>query len=78
MPKPAKPPRQQPRFDPQRGSNPPEMVDLVDPAWLLKALGITLVVCFVCACLSLIVYRHYQRVHAAPTPVQPANLNPKP
>jgi pimeloyl-ACP methyl ester carboxylesterase len=37
--KPKKPSRQQARYDPQRGSAPPEMIDLVDPKWILKALG---------------------------------------
>jgi pimeloyl-ACP methyl ester carboxylesterase len=31
--------RQQPRLDPNRGNRPPEMVEMVEPAWILMALG---------------------------------------
>jgi pimeloyl-ACP methyl ester carboxylesterase len=42
MPSKPKPRRQQARLDPHRGSNPPEMIDLVDPGWILKALAAVL------------------------------------
>jgi alpha/beta superfamily hydrolase len=45
--------RQAARYDPQRGSAPPEMVDLVDPMWILKALGGVLVVALVFAFVTL-------------------------
>lgn len=45
--------RQQARFDPQRGSNPPEMIELVDPAWILKALGGVLLVALLFAFVTL-------------------------
>lgn len=48
-----KPVRQQARYDPQRGSRPPEMVDLVDPAWILKAVGGVFVVALLCAYVTL-------------------------
>jgi pimeloyl-ACP methyl ester carboxylesterase len=55
MPKPPKPRRLQPRLDPSRGpaSPPPEMIELVDPAWLLKALGGTIGIGMVCAYITL-------------------------
>jgi hypothetical protein len=43
------PPRQQARYDPQRGSNPPEMIELVEVGWILKALGGVLAVALLCA-----------------------------
>jgi pimeloyl-ACP methyl ester carboxylesterase len=55
MPKPPKPRRVQTRFDPNRGpaSPPPEMIELVDPTWLLKALGGTIGVGLLCAYITL-------------------------
>jgi pimeloyl-ACP methyl ester carboxylesterase len=41
MPKQPKRPRTQTRFDPQR-THPPETIELVDPAWILKALALML------------------------------------
>lgn len=42
--------RQQPRYDPQRKANEPaEMVDMVDPTWVLKAVGGLLVLALLCA-----------------------------
>jgi pimeloyl-ACP methyl ester carboxylesterase len=53
--------RQQPRFDPNRGSSPPEMIDLVDAGWILKALGGMLALALVCAYITLcILYAHNQ------------------
>ena len=52
-PKPS--PRLQPRYDPltrlapQRASAPPEMIELIDPRWILKALAITFAAAFLCA-----------------------------
>ena len=51
--RPSRPIRQQARFDPQRGSKPPEMIELVDPAWILKALGGVLGFALFCAFLTL-------------------------
>lgn len=61
MPKNPKPRRQQPRLDPNRGTNPPEMIDLVDPGWILKALGGMLALGIVCAYITLcIIFSHAQ------------------
>jgi uncharacterized protein len=46
-PKPA--PRLQPRYDPQRGSAPPEMIPLVELGWILKALAVVFLLAFLCA-----------------------------
>jgi pimeloyl-ACP methyl ester carboxylesterase len=48
-------PKQQARFDPQRGSSPPEMIDLVEASWILKALGGVLAVALLCAFTTLCV-----------------------
>lgn len=55
MPKNPKPRRQQARFDPNRGSKPPEMVDLVDGAWILKALAGVIGLAVLCAYTTLCV-----------------------
>jgi len=44
-----KPTRLAPRYDPQRGSKPPEMIPLVEAGWILKALAAVFVVAFLCA-----------------------------
>jgi uncharacterized protein len=80
MPKPSKPRRQQARFDPNRGSKPPEMVDLIEGAWILKALGgvigLALVCAYVCVC-ALFWYGQWQLVlHPSRTvSVTPASVN---
>jgi hypothetical protein len=75
MPKP-KTTRLQPRFDPTR-SGPPEMIELVDPRWILKALGITLAVGILCAVLTILFFSHYAARHTKPsTTSQPAKTNP--
>ena len=48
-PSPAKPTRQVPRYDPQRGSSPPEMIPLVEVSWILKALGGVFLFAILCA-----------------------------
>ena len=60
MPNPPKRTRQQARLDPQR-SAPPEMIDLVDPRWVLKALAGLLAIALVCAYVTLCgVFAHTQ------------------
>ncbi len=46
-------PRLQPRFDPQRGSAPPEMIPLVEVAWILKALAAVFIAALLCAYLTI-------------------------
>jgi pimeloyl-ACP methyl ester carboxylesterase len=61
MPKNPKQRRQQPRLDPNRGTNPPEMIDLVDPGWILKALGGMLALGILCAYITLcVIFSHAQ------------------
>jgi pimeloyl-ACP methyl ester carboxylesterase len=58
---PRKQPRQQARFDPNRGDRPAEMVDLVDPSWILKALGTVFAVALACAYATLcVIFSHSQ------------------
>ncbi|WP_158789064.1 alpha/beta hydrolase, partial [Granulicella sp. L46] len=45
----AKSPRLAPRYDPQRGSAPPEMIPLVEVTWILKALAAVVLVALICA-----------------------------
>ncbi|MGA7155656.1 MAG: alpha/beta hydrolase [Acidobacteriaceae bacterium] len=45
----AKQPRLVPRYDPQRGNAPPEMIPLVEMGWILKALAVVFFVAFLCA-----------------------------
>jgi uncharacterized protein len=47
------PKRRQPCFDPNRGSKPPEMIDLVDAAWIVKALAAVFALALVCAYVTL-------------------------
>ncbi len=47
--KPAPGPRLAPRYDPQRGFAPPEMIPLVEVAWILKALAAVFLVALLCA-----------------------------
>jgi uncharacterized protein len=46
---PSKSPRLAPRYDPQRGSAPPEMLPLVEVAWILRALAAVVLVALLCA-----------------------------
>lgn len=56
-----KPPRLQARYDPQRGSAPPEMIPLVEASWILKALAAVFVVAFLCAYATIcILFSHSQ------------------
>ncbi len=48
-PTPAQIPRLAPRYDPQRGSAPPEMIPLVEVGWILKALAAVFLVALLCA-----------------------------
>jgi uncharacterized protein len=48
-----KPQRLQARYDPQRGSAPPEMIPLVEVGWILKALAAVFVVALLCSYLTL-------------------------
>jgi hypothetical protein len=70
MPKP-KTTRLQTRFDPNRGNRPPEpheMIELVDPRWILKALALMLGLGVLCAVLTIAFFHHYQKLHTKPTP----------
>jgi len=61
MPKKPKPRRQQARFDPNRGSKPPEMVEMVEGVWILKALGAVLGFGLLCAYVTLcVLFAHTQ------------------
>lgn len=80
MPNTSKPRRQQPRLDPNRGANPPEMIDLVDPSWILKAVGGMLALGILCAYLTLCVLFHYNQWQLVLHPSRsvtatPASLN---
>jgi pimeloyl-ACP methyl ester carboxylesterase len=56
-----KSPRQAPRYAPAGNSAPPEMIDLVDPSWILKALGGILLFAVLCSYLALcFLYTHGQ------------------
>jgi pimeloyl-ACP methyl ester carboxylesterase len=61
MPKTPQKRRQQARFDPNRGSAPPEMIDLVDASWILKALGTMFILALLCAYATLCVLFHYNQ-----------------
>jgi uncharacterized protein len=79
MPTPPKS-RQAPRYNPQRGASPPEMIDLVDPTWIIKALGLIVLVAILCAYTTLcVLYSHAQWqlvLHPSPTiTTTPASLN---
>lgn len=53
--------RQQARFDPNRGAAAPEMIDLVDAGWVLKALGGMIVFAILCGYVTLCVLFHYDQ-----------------
>jgi hypothetical protein len=72
MPKPS---RTQARYNPQRDPQ-PETIDLVDPAWILKALGLTLLCALLCALATIVYYHHYQLAHSKPEPA--AQTHPRP
>jgi pimeloyl-ACP methyl ester carboxylesterase len=60
MPSTPKHPRTQARFDPSH-KHAPDMIELVDPSWILKALGLMFGIGFVCAYTTLcIVFSHTQ------------------
>jgi hypothetical protein len=53
------------------------MVELVDPRWILKAVGIMLALGVLCAVLTIAFFHHYQQIHTKSTaPSQPAKTNP--
>jgi pimeloyl-ACP methyl ester carboxylesterase len=56
-----KPRRQQARLDPNRGATPPEMIELVDPSWILKAVGGLLAIGALCAYITLCIVFHYNQ-----------------
>jgi hypothetical protein len=72
-------PRTQTRLNPNPGKQPPEVIELVDPAWILKALGLTLLFGLLCALATIAYFHHYQLTHsksASPNPTahsSPAN-----
>jgi hypothetical protein len=43
------------------------MVELVDPRWILKAIGIMLGLGVLCAVLTVAFFQHYQKVHTKPS-----------
>ena len=61
MPSQPKKRRQQARFDPNRGSKAPEMIDLVDAGWILKALGGMFLLAIACGYVTLCVLFHYNQ-----------------
>jgi len=68
MPSTPKPVRTQARFDPNRGNRPPEVIELVDPSWILKALGLMLLLGLLCALATILFFHHYQKTHFSPVP----------
>jgi pimeloyl-ACP methyl ester carboxylesterase len=80
MPSKPKPRRQQSRLDPNRGGNPPEMVDLVDAGWILKALAAALGAALAFAYITLcVLFSHAQwQLVLKPVrtlPATPASIN---
>jgi hypothetical protein len=43
------------------------MIELVDPRWILKALGITLAFGALCAVLTILFFAHYAARHTKPS-----------
>jgi len=79
MAKPHKPRRQQPRLDPQRRdrpARPDEMVELVDPAWILKALGLALGVALVCGYVTICIVFARSQWQLALQPAHTVTSNP--
>jgi fermentation-respiration switch protein FrsA (DUF1100 family) len=75
-----KAPRLAPRYDPQRGSAPPEMIPLVEVAWILKALAVVVFAAFLCAYATIcVLFSHTQWqlvLHPSRTvATTPASLN---
>jgi len=73
-------PRLAPRYDPQRGSAPPEMIPLVEVAWILKALAAVVVFALLCAYATIcVLFAHAQWqlvLHPSRTvATTPASLN---
>ena len=53
--------RQAPRYTPAGSTAPPEMIDLVDPTWIFKALGLIILAALLCAYITLcVLYAHAQ------------------
>jgi hypothetical protein len=77
MPSTPKRPRIQTRLNPNPGQQPPEVIELVDPAWILKALGLMLLFALLCALATIAYFHHYQLAHSKPaSPSQTAQPNP--
>ena len=75
-----KPTRLAPRYDPQRGDAPPEMIPLVEVSWILKALAAVFLTALICAYATMcILFAHGQWqlvLHPSRTVVTtPASLN---
>jgi hypothetical protein len=71
MPTPPKPRRTQARYNPQRETQrdpEPETIELVDPTWLLKAIGLTLLIALLCTLATTAYFHHYQKAHSKPEP----------
>ena len=73
-------PRLAPRYDPQRGSAPPEMIPLVEVSWILKALAAVFLTALICAYATMcILFAHGQWqlvLHPSHTiTATPASLN---
>ncbi len=68
MPTSPKPRRTQARLDPDRGNGPAEQIELVDPIWILKALGLILLFALLCSLATIAYFHHYQKVHFKPPP----------
>jgi len=75
-----KSPRLAPRYDPQRGNAPPEMIPLVEVAWILKALAAVFLTALICAYATMcVLFAHGQWqlvLHPSRTvATTPASLN---
>jgi uncharacterized protein len=78
--KPKPTPRLAPRYDPQRGDAPPEMIPLVEVSWILKALAAVFLTALLCAYATMcILFAHGQWqlvLHPSRTvTATPASLN---
>ena len=75
-----KSPRLAPRYDPQRGNQPPDMIPLVEVSWILKALAVVVLVALLCAYITMcVLFSHGQWqlvLHPSRTvAATPASLN---
>ena len=73
-------PRLAPRYDPQRGNAPPEMIPLVEVSWILKALAAVFLTALICAYATMcVLFAHGQWqlvLHPSRTvSTTPASLN---